>query len=260
MTATIKNEPALRRKSNRTFKSRWNLVRFRFQESFHALRGRRIVHLLHIGKTGGTAVKHALASHLVTSTYLIRRHGHKTLLGHIPKGQSVVFFLREPHTRFVSAFYSRLREGRPRYNNPWRPHEKVIFQRFPTPNRLALALSSSDEEVRSHAEHAMRSISHLRDSYFRWFGSEDYFLSRLADVFFIGFQETLTEDFDKLRIKLGLPKTLALPDDDVLAHRTPADVDRNLEEQAVVNLRRWYAADYNFVELCRAQAKQINAR
>jgi hypothetical protein len=257
------NEPAPRPKPKKplyTLKSRWNSARFRFQESFHTLRGRKIVHLLHIGKTGGTAVKHALKPYPVTTAYLIRRHGHRTELRQIPNGQGVIFFLRDPQTRFVSAFYSRLREGRPRYNNPWGADEKIIFERFPTPNHLALALSSEDDEERSLAEKAMRSIAHLRDSYFRWFGSEEYFMSRVADIFFIGFQETLNHDFQQLKSKLGLPSTLALPDDDVLAHRSPTDLDRTLETKAVQNLRRWYATDRKFVEFCRAQAPQINAR
>lgn len=257
------NDPVPRPKPKKPLdilKSRWNLARFRVQESFHILRGRRIVHILHIGKTGGTAVKHALKSHPVTTDYLIRRHGHRTGLRQIPKGQNVIFFLRDPQTRFVSAFYSRLREGRPRYNNPWAAGEKIIFERFPTPNQLALALSSEDDEERSLAEKAMRSIAHLRDSYFRWFDSEEYFMSRLSDIFFIGFQETLNHDFQQLKSKLGLPDTLALPDDDVLAHRSPTELDRTLATQAVQNLTRWYAADRKFVDLCRAQAPQINAR
>ena len=259
----IGNQPALWPKLQKPIyfmKSRWSLARSRARENFHTLRGRRIVHFLHIGKTGGTAVKHALHSHLVTSAYLIRPHGHRTLLAQIPNGQSVIFFLRDPQTRFVSAFYSRLREGRPRYNNPWNADEKIIFERFSTPNQLALALSSKDVDLRTQAEGAMRTITHVKDSYSRWFGSEEYFMSRLADILFVGFQETLNDDFQRLKAKLGLPDALALPDDDVLAHRSPANLDRVLETEAVQNLRRWYAADFKFVELCRVHAKQINAR
>jgi len=114
--------------------------------------------------------------------------------------------------------------------------------------------------VRLQAEKAMRTISHLRDSYFRWFGNEEYFISRLADIFFIGFQETLTDDFQQLKSKLGLTDILALPDDDVLAHRAPTNLDRNLEPEAVQNLKRWYARDLDFFNLCKTCAQQINAR
>lgn len=256
------NSPLPRPKTKKLLyllKSRWNLARSHVREGFHTRRGRSIVHLLHIGKTGGTAVKHAVKSYPVTNAYLIRRHGHKTGLRQIPNGQRVVFFLRDPQTRFVSGFYSRLREGRPRFNNPWTPDERSSFERFPTPNALALGLFSEDHEVRRHAEQAMRTIAHVRDSYMRWFESQEYFLSRLADVFYIGFQETLNDDFQQLKSKLGLPEALALPDDDILAHRSPADLNRALETEAVQNLRRWYADDYKFIEFCRARAPQINA-
>jgi hypothetical protein len=258
ITKQLVNRPKSKQPLN-TLKSNWNRIRFNFQENFHALCGRRIVHFIHIGKTGGTAVKHALGSHATTPAYLIRRHGHQTQLRHIPEGHGVIFFLRDPQERFVSGFYSRLREGRPRFNNPWQPHERFIFERFPTPNNLARGLSSLDNDERGDAEAAMRTISHVRDSYLRWFESEEYFLSRLADIFFIGFQESLNDDFQNLKTKLGLPQTLTLPEDDVLTHRSPSYLDRRLDDEAVRNIRRWYAADFNFLDLCRAYARRINA-
>jgi len=42
----------------------------------------------------------------------------------------------------------------------------------------------------------MRSIFHVKDSYWKWFDNEQYYHSRLCDIFFIGFQENLSEDFD----------------------------------------------------------------
>ena len=56
---------------------------------------------------------------------------------------------------------------------------------------LALALSSENAEERAAAESAMRGIRHVREHFAQWFGSEQDFLARLPDVFFIGFQETL---------------------------------------------------------------------
>ena len=262
MSSNVLKVPVIPTKSQKplqALKTRWNRLRFSTQERFHGMRGRRIVHFMHIGKTGGTAVKHALESHLITPAFLIRRHGHQTRLRQIPTGHGVIFFLRDPQARFISGFYSRFREGRPRFNNPWRPAERIIFERFPTPNNLARALSSADNDERSHAEAAMRTISHVRDSYMRWFESEEYFSSRLSDIFFIGFQERLSEDFQRLKTKLGLPQELELPDDDVLTHRSPANLDRRLDDEAADNLRRWYAADFRFLELCRAHATRINA-
>jgi hypothetical protein len=42
-----------------------------------------------------------------------------------------------------------------------------------------------------------------------------------------------------------------LPENDIEAHRNPRDLDTSLEMEAFKNLREWYAADYEFMRLCR---------
>ena len=49
---------------------------------------------------------------------------------------------------------------------------------------------------------------------------------------------------------LGLPEGLMLPNDDVEANRA-GDIDRHLSTKASATLRRWYADDYAFLDLCR---------
>lgn len=222
-------------------------------------RGRRAdrpVHFLHIGKTGGTAFKHAIASmpgQIGRDEGLgpaIHLHPHSVKLRDIPEGDRFFFFLRDPISRFVSGFYSRQRQGQPRHFVPWRPNEKEAFRRFSTPNQLALALHSEDAEEKFDAERAMQSIAHVRDSYWKWFESEEYFLSRLGDLFFIGFQERLSADFEVLKSKLELPNCLLLPEDPILAHANLPGLDKTLQDDAVKNLRRWYAEDFLFLDLC----------
>jgi hypothetical protein len=226
---------------------------------------RPIVNLLHIGKTGGSAVKYALTLEnaaiwtLETDTCSIRLHGHDTRLRHIPKGEWVVFFVRDPATRFVSGFNSRKREGRPRHHFPWSAEEAVAFSNFNAPNDLARALSSDDDDTRRAAVDAMRSIVHVNSSYWDWFQNERYFSRRLPDLLFVGFQESLAEDFEALKRKLALPAAIVLPEGDLEAHRSPTDVDRALDEVAVRNLHEWYSRDYDFVALCRAEAETINS-
>ena len=106
----------------------------------------------------------------------------------------------------------------------------------------------------------MKSIEHVRDSYWKWFESEEYFLSRIDDIFFIGFQENLSQDFETLKLKLGLPQCVCLPTDDVLAHRTPAHLAKTLDDQAVENLRHWYVEDIKFYVQCKDYAKRISRR
>jgi hypothetical protein len=232
-------------------KSVWSSFRSNLRHKFHRARGRQVLHFLHVGKTGGTAIKHALKAYRATSVHAIVLHGHRFTLREMPKGDGAVFCLRSPTSRFVSGFYSRQRQGQPRYFKPWTPDEKIAFAQFQTPNHLALALSSADDAERLRAEKAMRSIEHVKKGYAKWFESEEYLLSRLPDIFFIGFQETLAEDFETLKSKLGLPSNLKLPTDDITAHRNPEHIDKNLDEQAIENLNRWYADDFRFFALCQ---------
>jgi len=232
----------------------------RVQSARLARQGKTPLHFLHIGKTGGTAIKYVLRERTDCDPYAIRLHYHLTGLRDIPRGDKAFFFLRDPVSRFKSGFFSRQRKGKPRHNMPWTPGERKAFERFDSPNVLALALSSSDAGERRAAEQAMRSISHVRDLYERWLGDESYLVSRASDIFFIGFQESLSEDFLRLKDKLGLPAEARLPEDDFNAHRSVGNQSSMLEEQAVVNLKEWYAADYRLLETCRQLCAQATER
>lgn len=214
------------------------------------------VHFIHVSKTGGTALQIALYKHAVTKRYALELHTHSTKLRDIPVGEKVIFFLRDPVTRYVSGFYTRWRHGRD--NSPWTPKEEKAFKQFDTPNKLALALSSEDPEEKQSAIQAMRGIGHINTPIVKWFESQEYFLSRLDDIFFFGFQETLNEDFERLKAKLGTPKKVQLPSDDRNAHRTPDGFDKKLHEKAVENIKAWYAKDYEFIALCRQVVDRVN--
>jgi Sulfotransferase family len=219
---------------------------------------RERVHVLHVGKTGGTALNHVLDEHQSVLRYQPVLGGHEATLAGVPVGERFMFFIRDPLSRFVSAFNSRLREGRPRYHYPWREEERVAFAVFKTPDQLATALSSIDPVQREQAEQAMRGIGHLSAFYSFWFGDEAAFRARLPDLFFIGFQERLDDDFELLKQKFGLPPEAQLPRGEA-AHQAPAGYDAHLGETARANLQRWYADDLVFVELCRELAPRVNA-
>jgi hypothetical protein len=223
----------------------------RIERAARRLAGIGNLRFLHIGKTGGSAVRHVLGDWSACSKRKIILHWHNLRFTEVPAGDQTIFFLRDPVKRFVSSFYSRQRQGRPKYDNPWTEDEQLAFSRFGTANELALALSSEDAVVKSNAEMAMGRIQHVNRPYGWWFADEASFLSRTDRLFFIGFQEQLADDFDRLKRMLGIPAAACLPEDEVLSHRAPEGTDRWLEPQAERNLQRWYAADIRFVELCR---------
>jgi len=217
------------------------------------------LNVLHIGKTGGTALKHVLIEHEGASSYQLLFRGHDVALADVPPGERYMFLIRDPLSRFVSAFNGRLREDRPRYHYPWRDEERVAFAVFKTPDQLAVALSSADGETRAQAEAAMHGIGHVNTPYTSWFPTEAAFRQRLDDLFFIGLQDRLDDDFELLRQKLGLPEGVRLPRDEKVAHKTPAGYDDQLSETGRANLERWYAFDVAFVQLCRELAPRVNA-
>jgi hypothetical protein len=218
---------------------------------------REPLHVLHVGKTGGTALNHVLVQHAAVSRYRPVFGGHQLTVADVPGGERFMFFIRDPLSRFVSAFNSRLREGRPRYHYPWREEERVAFSIFRTPNELAAALSTDDPSLRREAEAAMRGIGHVNTGYSYWFGDESSFRARVPDLFFIGFQERLDDDFELLKERLALPVEAELPRGDE-AHQAPAGLDTHLGDAARANLERWFADDIDFVERCRELAPRIN--
>jgi hypothetical protein len=228
---------------SRAWHRRWQLSRDRAS-------GRRIVHFLHLGKTGGTAVKAALQPYRRYDDLHLLLHGHSTTLADVPPGDPFFFFLREPLARFVSGFYSRQRQGLPRYHVPWREGEQRAFARFADPEALALGLYDEDAELQAAARDAMTSIMHVRDGFSTWLGSPEAFASRSDDLLLIGFQETLAHDVGRLAERLGLPP-LELPRDGIAAHRDPVADRPPLSARARADLERWYAADVEFYADCR---------
>jgi hypothetical protein len=207
-----------------------------------------IVHFIHVRKTGGTAIKEALKDVSETQRYKLKLHRHAKKLRDIPYGEKVFFFLRDPVSRFVSGFNSRLRQGRPRYNYPWNENEKIAFACFPTANSLAENLFQKSQAI--DPQWAMEKIRHVNSTYAEWFDSIEYLNSRKEDILFIGFQETLEQDFSIIKKQLGLPENITLPQDDFLSHKTPDNFNVSLSEQAMQNLREWYATDYDFLNFC----------
>ena len=227
----------------------------------YKLRGKQFIHFLHIGKTGGSGVRYSLRNNLQNANslknilkldeYVIFLHPHNVKIRDVPKGEKIVFFLRDPVGRFVSGFYARKRKDQPRYYYNWTPAEKVAFSHFNTPNQLAITLSSDDESERTIAQSAMNGIGHVKQHYSFWIESETYLMSRRSDILFIGFQENLTQDFKILKSKLNLPDNIKLPEDDLNSHRSLKGEDKTLEDRAVENIRDWYSDDYKILSLCK---------
>ncbi len=210
------------------------------------------IHFLHIGKTGGTALKGIFKEfNKSIKDFHIILHIHKIKLSDIPNGEKFIFILRDPFSRFISGFYSRQRQGAPRYSSSWNNEEKKAFTLFHTPNELAEALSDKNHTNYKDALSAMKGIRHVKTHYYDWFTSLDYFMTRKNDIFFIGFQEQLDDDFIKLKEKLNIPEHIVLPHDDVTAHKNPIKLDKKLSDKSLACLNEWFKDDIFFLDICK---------
>lgn len=210
------------------------------------------VHFIHIGKTGGTAIKHALRRVRSLETpfgAIVLHKGHQFRLADVPPGDVAIFCVRDPIALFVSAFDSRLRKGQPRFYFEWTPAEAQAFARYPTPHALALALAGDDPEERTRADAAMRSIRHVRGIR-RALGTPRHVVSRRKQIVYIGRQETLDEDWQRISAVLELPSEVRLPADPKKAHRRQGSDDAPLSDAAQAALREWYRCDYELVRVC----------
>jgi hypothetical protein len=111
---------------------------------------------------------------------------------------------------------------------------------------------SNDRRVAARAKSAMGNLEHVRMHYSYWLGSIEYLKEREADIFFVGFQEFLNEDFRELLTKLSLDQDIhKLPTSSEKANVTRGLVDANLGEDAILNLKKWYAEDYEIYQHCK---------
>jgi hypothetical protein len=216
---------------------------------------KQVIHFLHIRKTGGTALLNSLRAFEATDFVLLDQP-HSVRLMDVPRGDQVIFFLRNPAQRFVSGFYDRLRQGLPRYNRPWSRAEAFVFSRFKTPNQLALGLTSKNRTTVRDAEYSISKVRHLSSTYSQSLGSIEYIRSRLDDLYFVGFQENLDQDFQRLKKKMSMPGSIELTRDNRLAHKMPVHFDRRLSDQALHNLEAIYSEDYRIYNFLKDFAQK----
>jgi hypothetical protein len=215
------------------------------------------VHLLHVSKAGGTSLRTAIlqAQELAGGELLSpwgpvwTHRGHSFGLQDVPRDDKAIFALRDPITRFVSGFFSRQRKGAPRYFREWSDEERQAFAWFSTPEELADALADSDREARRRAEFAMDSIRQLKRPLTKWTGSPRYLRKHLDQVLYIARQETLDEDWERLKELLEVPRSIMLPQDDTAAHRTSYPREVVISRRGQDALRDWYAPDFEVLEI-----------
>lgn len=205
--------------------------------------------LLHPGKTGGTYLKSVIRHNKSNWSRPIKLMTHRetvasTLEKFGPK-RKLAFSFRDPLERFVSAFHSRLRQGRPTYNRNWSPAEATSFLFFETANDLAEALSSRNERTLSAAYFAFNSILHIKTNYSHHFESPKRLAEEAGNIVACIDVDNFDTDLPAFLTRLGI-KDVSLPE----APRRHANPDKAaaLSDRAVKNLKTYWAQEFEFFE------------
>lgn len=201
-------------------------------------------HFLHIGKAAGTQIMRLAEQ----SNGKVVVHKHDVPLRSLPAGAAYFFSIRDPISRFYSGFYSRKRQGRPTYYFPWSACEEVAFRDFEHADDLACSLfEAGPEGIR--AAQAMISIRHTGQNMVSWFLTQGNLFEGRPPVWIIR-QEHFDQDLDRFLRRANLEGTVSIKTG--RAHANNYDETPPLSEKAKLNLRRWYAQDYEFYRVCEA--------
>ena len=207
------------------------------------------IKFLHIGKTGGTFIKDNLK--FIDKKHQIRILPHSESILKNDKYQ-YIFFVRNPTDRFISAFWSRYRKGKPRYYSEWNKKEKEVFEFFKTPNDLAEAIYSSENIKKEKAKIALENISHLNMDLAFYLKDIKNIESCLNNIYYVGRQETINDDLNKIIDKLGydIEVRKKIKYDEITKHKT-SEQFKNLSKisnKGIVNIKKYYSKDFEIIE------------
>lgn len=198
-----------------------------------------MIYMLHIRKTGGTAVKAAFAD----VPWFIG-YSHDMAIERVPSDGKILFAVRDPVERVTSAFYDRLREGKPGYDCPRLAQELGVFDVYQSITTIAEGLWSPDAPARARAAAALAAMDHTSCRYWDWLRSREV-LAQLAErILYVLFTPTLQVDINSALSRVGKP-SVNLSTDPTRAHVAPAEHRHAIPGHYRQALAKHYAADYD---------------
>ncbi len=214
--------------------------------------------VLHVGKTGGSYLRSVLRHNRKNWSRPLQllRHSATMMntLDSFGDTRQIAFTFRDPTARFVSAFYSRQRQGRPTYQFQWSAEEAAAYLWFETAEELALALNSPQQRRRSAALFAFDAIEHLRTNMTTCFESARALqLSHRSIVACVDLPD-LTQHLPDVLSRLGL-ETFDMPPKPKF-HAAPEPLPP-LSPEAEAALHDHWAQEYEIYEAARVIAADL---
>jgi len=212
--------------------------------------------VFHIAKTGGTYLRNVAKrneKYLSGRTlFLNHRSTLFTTSEEYGSNRKFAFVFRNPEERFVSAFYSRLRNGRPTNSLKWSSGEAVAFMYFRDPNSLAEALYTEDDRMRSAAIFAMESIVHIGRNYSFYFGNTNLLFDNIGNLSACIELDDLTRNLTGFMKLLGYSEVESKPASPLHTNRIePVE----LTDLAKTNLKKFWVEDFKIYDFFKAYAE-----
>jgi len=202
-------------------------------------RSRTQINFLHISKTGGTYLKSRIKILNATSDkYYFEALGHATKVRDLPPSDLFFLTVRDPISRFYSAFYARKKGFLA--GNPRPAGEEWALGRFLEANDLAEALSPGHKNA-DEALLGMEKIKHLNRPMF------DNFAGGLEKKpIFIIRQENLNRDFHRFLslLECDYPPGFLSVESKLNVTGYEEFGAEPLSDVARANLKSWYSKDY----------------
>lgn len=212
---------------------------------------------MHVPKTGGTYLLQVLTHNL-----MLRDRPHLYYCAHqrtaaeatamYGPNRRLAIVLRDPVDRFVSAYNSRLAEGRPGYVVPWSPEETRLFTKFPDIHAYARGLVSPLPKRRAAAALGFRQVGMLGRGYLKLFGTLDGVRADLPKLALCLPMDQIDPRMDAIMESLGMGD-YDLPDKPFANRGTPQKPLNLLERTALRRLLRDEYAAYDLL-VSRGQA------
>lgn len=210
------------------------------------------IHFLHLGKNAGSQVwSISQRVNAASATPRIVKRSHHTNLIDLQKDARYFFSVRDPVSRFYSAFYSRKRKGQPKNYSEWSEAEAFAFSNFEHANDLAESLfQQTTDGVR--AWEAMKSISHSAKNQSDWFCFLGDFLESRPPIWIIR-QEAFERDMSIFLTRIGctdLANELENDSSPTRTHKNDYSKAPQLSSLAIENLENWYVQDMELYRIC----------
>jgi len=208
---------------------------------------KNLIYYIHIGKTGGTLLK----SIFLNKKNNIYSLSEDTKLYELDTNQKYIVSIRDPISRFISAFYSR-RNKSEIYSKQFFSIEAIGFYLYKNANNLAEDLYSKNilKTILSHI--SMRCIPTLNENIFYWFDIQDL---KKNPPSFIFENSSFIEDWKIFSEKFGFHKQEIF--NNVDKENRTIGKEEYLSEKAKENLKRYYKKDIKIYNYCLKLKKSL---